>query len=201
MGDQHVRRLDVAVKGQFGMGMCGSSANLPQQFNPFAQVTVMTADIGHQIIALDPLCHHEGPPIRGDAAIDDARDIGMFQPGQNLALALKPVPGHAVRRTDKFQGSGLLKQPIIALDQIDLAHPACTELSPDLPAAEQVARFQRVWLIGGNRGGIGARMQETCLTFRRTQQAQNRSRNLVICGLSPHKGFALLGRKSQRFVK
>ncbi len=77
----------------------------------------------------DQLHDQVGHTLFGGAAIDQTRDIGMFQLGQDLPFGTKPPgdPGRVVIDTHQLDGHARMVMIVGALGLIHLAHAATAD--------------------------------------------------------------------------
>src|SRR5262245_32464436 len=77
--------------------------------------------------ALDVLHHEVRTPVGRDPAVEESRDAGMLQPGENLPLGEEPPEDLAARHD--LDGNALLELPVGALAEVDDTHPAAADLA------------------------------------------------------------------------
>ncbi len=90
VGDQNVRRLQIAMHDQKTVRILNGGAGLAEQFEAFVQSEVARRAIFVDGPRVADVLHHEiGLAVLGHAAIEQAADVGMLQVCQNLALVLE----------------------------------------------------------------------------------------------------------------
>lgn len=102
-GDEDVGRFQVAVDHQKPVRVLHRGGGLQKELHPAADAELPLHGELHEGYALNILHDEEGHPLGGLAAVQQARDIGMFEGGQDLALVAEAfehervfsgVPGH-----------------------------------------------------------------------------------------------------------
>ena len=97
--DQNVGWFEVAVDDQMGVGMLDRQQYLTEQSQAVAQsqhagITVLGDRQAAHILERQP-----GDTVVADPGVEQGRNVGMPQPGQDVALALKAAcPGRALSR-------------------------------------------------------------------------------------------------------
>jgi hypothetical protein len=123
-GDEHVGGLDVAMHDQRAVRVHDRRTHLQEQVEHGVERLARAPLVDRQ--ALDVFHDQEGAPVRRLAAVQQARDVGVLEPRQRLALAAKPFDrllvaleaGHELDRD--LLGVGVVG----AFGQPDLAHAA-----------------------------------------------------------------------------
>ena len=144
-GDQDVGRLEVAVHHQAAVGAVDRRADALEEPQPLLQAEARAAPaVLVDRHALHPLQHEERPAVGGAAAVEQAGDAGVIQPGEDLALAHEPA--HDRPRVhpalDQLERRPLQEGPLVALGEIDLAHAAAAEQPEQAPGADAGAGRQ-----------------------------------------------------------
>ena len=82
---------------------------------------------------VDVLHHEIRKALAARAAVEQARDVRMFEPGEDLTLVSKALQhGVAVHAAlDEFDGGAHRELRIVALAKKDSAHAAATQLAHD----------------------------------------------------------------------
>src|SRR5690349_16611615 len=79
-----VGRFDVAVNYQLLMGVRNCAADFGEKFEPIVDIkTALVAELSDRF-AFDMLHYEVGQPVRSRTAAVQARNVRMFQPGENL---------------------------------------------------------------------------------------------------------------------
>ena len=99
-------------------------------------------------VPVDVLDREVGLAFGGDAAVEQAGDVRVVEPGQDLPLG-EEAPVDLVRvhpALDELEGDPLLELAVGALGEIDHAHPAPCQLAHETigadPASVRGARFR-----------------------------------------------------------
>jgi hypothetical protein len=105
-------------------------------------------------LAVGKLHHQVRSPGRRGAAVEQARDVGVLQVGEDLPLAPEPLQrlGAAVAQQD-LDGRALLVMAVAALRGKHAAHAAVAHLVLQRPGAEPVAGGEFVVEPAGGGGG------------------------------------------------
>ena len=88
--DQDVRGLDVAVDHQVLMGVLHRGADLAEEVDPGVESQAVLGRSTVEGHALDVLHDQVGPAVVGGAAVEEARDAGVVEGGQDLPLGAEP---------------------------------------------------------------------------------------------------------------
>ena len=141
-GDQYVRRLDIAVHDQHGVSGRDRVRELNQQRHDFAR-----RQGAFGAILIDGFAAHEldgdpGAPVL-DVGIDQPRDRGMLQSGEQLGLAREAPPGRGIQRArDQLHRDGLL-HAVGALGPVDHPHAAGADARDQAKPSDR-GSFQRI---------------------------------------------------------
>jgi len=88
-GDQHVRRLEIAVDDPFLMRVLDRLADGDEEIQSLAGREVMLVTVAGDRHAADQVHDEVGPAGVGRASIEYAGDIGMVHQGQRLPFGLE----------------------------------------------------------------------------------------------------------------
>jgi hypothetical protein len=160
-----------------------------------------------QRLALDVLHHEVGVAVRRHAAIQQARDIGMGEGGQQLPLVTKAAHEFLAGqvRGHHFQCDGLIELSVVPPCQIDRAHAAAAQqpLRPiGTEAAPGLLRRKLAGFSSGLRLGGAAPLVELPILAVRHEQGPNlRPQRRIESGLRGEPPFAFGCRLFERGVK
>jgi hypothetical protein len=89
-GDEHVRRLDVAVNHALLVRVLDGVADADEQVEPFARgQQVLVAELRDRL-PLHQLHDEVRPAVLGRAGVEHLRNVGMVHEGERLPLRLEP---------------------------------------------------------------------------------------------------------------
>ena len=131
LGEHQVRRLQVPVRD--ALLMCGRQRTA-QGDADLEQLVLGHALLGQQLIQRAPLDPLHGQDVQVADVLDreDRDDVGMVERRQGLGLALEA--GQAFRVAGKVGGQDLEHDAALeiqVLSEVDLSHPAFSELGED----------------------------------------------------------------------
>ena len=147
-GDQDVRRLQVAVHDQVRVRVADRVAGLQEQREPLRQRRLpLQRPVGDRF-AVDVFQREVGLAVLGGAGIEQARDVGVLQPREDLPFAgeAQPQVGVGQAGAQQLQRDPALVQAVVAVGHPDLAHAAF---------AEQAFEPVRADARAGTRAGRG----------------------------------------------
>jgi hypothetical protein len=149
--------------------------------------------------------------ILGETAVQQARDVGVLEAGQDLPLAKAPaehvIGGHPA--TDQLERHPPVELPVRTLREVDRAHPSVAQLPqhairPDSLPALRSRRYARVRCTVPHRPQLcGDRGLEKAagLRVRRQQRLQSRAELRIARAGAVEAGGALPDRKLERRVQ
>ena len=114
---------------QVGVRVADRLADLQEQVQPLVEVErARVAPVGDRF-ALDVLQRQVGLVVAADAGIEQARDVRMLQPRQDLPFAGEAQAQVRIGEAgaQQFQRDAALVEPVVAARQPDLAHAAFAE--------------------------------------------------------------------------
>lgn len=137
-GDQDVRGLEVPVQDQRTMRMVDRLDHVEEQPHPRPDVEPAGPAPAVDRLAVDVLHRDPRPAIGLAAAVDDPRDAGMLEAGEEAALGLEALDRQRTAQADgeALDGGALAEAPALAHRLEDLAHAARAKDAEDPPAAE-----------------------------------------------------------------
>ena len=149
-GDHDVARLDVAVHDQAAVRVTHCVAHLEEELQPGVHREAPRVAVLVDRHALDVLHHQIGQALGGGAAVEQAGDVRVLEPRQDLALraelphalGIEPAAHH-------FDGDLLQELVVVALGEIHRAHAALAEHLHELVGAQTLERRARTG------GGLG----------------------------------------------
>ncbi|MCR6701670.1 MAG: hypothetical protein NVV68_11175 [Dokdonella sp.] len=129
--DQQVRRLEIAMHDQPRMRMRDRRADDQEQTQPRGDAESGTFAVRAQVDAVDVLERQPRPVLAVDAAVDQPRDVGMGQAGQDLPLGAEArVPVGGIPAAANQLDRDLLRELAVgAFGQPDRAHAAAADLA------------------------------------------------------------------------
>ncbi len=141
-GHEHVARLDVAMDHQVLVRVGHGVANLQHQVDTPGDRQLPLIAVIEQRRAVDQFQREPWTTIDGHAAIQQARDVRMHQPRQDLALtqeAAQDLVGiHAA--LDQLQRHWLPRQARLGFGAVDRTHAAAADALADAVASDQATR-------------------------------------------------------------
>ena len=97
VGDQHIRRFDVAVDDQMPVRVLHRAARLTEQLHARAHIERMRGAPSINTFAFDVFECKPRPAFAVHTAIEQGRDVAMFESRENPALHLESLYQHRVR--------------------------------------------------------------------------------------------------------
>ncbi len=140
--DQNVRRFDVAMDDELPVSELHRCADIAEQRDAFFDAQLALRGVAQQRFAVDIFHREIRTSIVGDAAVEQARDVRMFETRENLALAqearLHRVGIHAA--LDDFQRGALFELSVGAFGEQHDAHAAAAEFAQHAPRTDTCLR-------------------------------------------------------------
>ena len=137
-GDQNVRRLDVAMDDELAVRELHRRADIAEQRDAFFDAQLALRGVAQQRFAVDVFHREVRTSIVGDAAVEQARDVRMFETREDLPLAqetrLHRIGIHAA--LDDLQRGALLELSVGAFGEQHHAHAAAAEFAQHAPRAD-----------------------------------------------------------------
>ncbi len=90
-GDEHVRRLQVAVDDQVGVGVRDRRLDVQEQADARLDAEPLVVAVAIDVLAVDVLQHQVGLPGSRDAGVDQPRDVRVRELGQHRPFAAEPA--------------------------------------------------------------------------------------------------------------
>ncbi len=129
------------MQHQVAMRVLHRVADLQEERDALLQRGVGARAVFRERLALQVL-HHEVRAVVEHAAIQQPRDVRMLQARENLALRVEAAQHglgvHAV--LDHLDRGALLELPVVALGEVDRAHPAAADFAHHAPRAQPLRR-------------------------------------------------------------
>ncbi len=152
--DQDIRRLQVAVDDQPPVRRLDRVADREEEAQARRDRQVTPPRPLGDRRPRDPLEREPGQAVLGDAAVEQARDRGVLEGRDELALEqeTRPQLGGVDARAQDLDRGLLLEGAVRPARRVDRAHPALAEQLAELPGAEAPAR---VGSAGGGTGVVG----------------------------------------------
>ena len=98
---------------ELAVGVGDGLADLPEEVDPGVHAEPLAVGPGRDRLTLDELHRQPRAAVAACTAVEDARDAGMVQPGEDPALGLEPPEDR--RRVhpplDELERDGLLEGP------------------------------------------------------------------------------------------
>ena len=154
LGHEDVRRLEVAVDDEAPVCGAHSRADLGEEAEPVLNGEPPPVAVGRDGLALDELHREVRPPVEapalGDAAVEEAGDVGVVEAGEDLALLAEPGEhGLGVHPApDELERGALAVSAVGALGEEDVPHPTSADAADDLPRPDALAHGAAVRLAG-----------------------------------------------------
>jgi hypothetical protein len=154
VGDQDVRRLEVAVDDELRVGVRHRARDLQEQAQPLGQRQAALEAVGIDAPAVDMFQRQPRLAVGRDPGFVQARDVRVLQRGQDLALARQSLgqagaPPGAVRQLERHLAA---LQQVGPLGQPDAAHAAAAQFPDQAVGADGIAGT-----LAGQAGGVGRR--------------------------------------------
>ncbi len=184
---------------QPGVGVRHRVADLLEKHEPRIDAQPLAVGVGRDGLAAHKLRREVGAAVRGRAAVEQARDAGVLQPRERLALGPEAKPHRlAETGTDELDGGGL-RVRAGALGAPDLAHAALPHALDQAPRPGLWRRRQRRLSRETARevavGHVGGEKALYFLAQRHVGRAVGRD------GFAVQKGRAGSGREVRGAVK
>ena len=129
LGDEHVRRLEVAVDHEPAVGVLDRVADLEEQAEPGVDAEPLAVGVGRDRLALDELHRQPRLAVGGHAAPVEPGDVGVAERGERLPLDAEPprrlVPVDAP--PDQLDGHVPLELAVLPPRPVDGPHPTRPE--------------------------------------------------------------------------
>src|SRR5580698_2134804 len=202
--NQDVSRFDVPMNDQMLMGKLHGRGNLQENSQPFGNRELeMVAVLGDRP-PLDQFHRNVWDSILCCAAIEQSRDIWMFETGQNLALVLESSDDRVGILTcaDNFQRHLLAILIVGTKGAIDFTHASRPDLLHD-PISADTSSDPRVVFDGNEscsgfrKGGFAEKLRAGLLLTPK-QELNLAAERIVANALSIEIGSALMRRQFQR---
>lgn len=142
--DQNVGGLQVAMNDEMLMRVVNRGADLLNECQTRRRGELIAIAVVIDPQPFDILHGDERSSVGRVTAIEQARDVGMIEPRQDLPFGAKARSQIGMEQTtcDDFQSDLLLILIVRALGEIDGAHAAVTEQSRDFETADDLADRQ-----------------------------------------------------------
>ena len=85
-GDEHVRRLEIAMDDAVLMCVLDGAAQLSEQRQPRRQLETPRRTVAGQRLSVDVLHHQVGPSVGGLAHVEERDDVRVREPREDLPL-------------------------------------------------------------------------------------------------------------------
>ena len=130
------------------VGVAHRVADLVHELQPGLDRELVLLAVAIEVHALDQLHGEVGPPARCQAALDQPRDAGMLQLGENAPLLDEAADQSRASALDQLDGGPLLEVAVRPLGQEHGAHAALAQLAHDAPGPDAIGNLR-----GGNEVG------------------------------------------------
>ncbi len=140
-GHHHVRRFDVAMDDQVGVGAGHGIEHRQEQFDPRPWPEAAVVRVFVDPFALDVLEDEVGLADLGDPRIEQFADVGMVEPGQHGALEHEPLFGRAAdqRQVEQLDRHLTLIATVVAAGQPDRAHATLAQRRLERVVADRLS--------------------------------------------------------------
>src|SRR5689334_13214892 len=91
-------------------------------------------------LAIDELHGEVRQPVRRQAAVDEASDVGVLEQGENATLLDEATDDARIAVLNELEGDALLELPIGTLGEEDASHAAAADLANDAERADAIGR-------------------------------------------------------------
>src|SRR5262249_13830945 len=151
--NEDVRRLEIAMDDEIGMGVSDGSENIEEQPNALLDAETALVAVFIDALALHVLQNEIGLATGLDARIHEARDVRVLQAREQAALAPKPLLGRGpdVGGVQELHRPLSLEPPVATMREPHGAHAAVTERPVQRVRAQGVALETRGPLEGSRR--------------------------------------------------
>ncbi len=151
------------------MGKRHGLTDFQEQAAACAEIQAVLAAVDVQRPARQILHDQEWPSVGGDAGVQEARDVGVLEVGQNLAFLAKAVEQLLGVETaaDQLDGDLLANLIVVAHGQIHGSHAARADFANDAVGAHHDRR------LGGERGDALDGPGDFCFRAGMAQQAEH----------------------------
>ena len=138
---QEVRRLEIAMHDEIAMCRLDGARDLDDQADPLLDAELRAIAVEIDRDAFDVLEHEVGQATAIDSAIEQVRDVGMVEPGEDPALLFEAANGLGGARGARqhFERGALLEAAVGPGDEIDQPHAAAADRLHDRPGADRLA--------------------------------------------------------------
>ena len=195
--DQDIFGFDVAVDDEPLMRVRDARAHLQQQREPGVETQLTIRTIACDRYAVDILHHEVRKSGRGGATIEEASDVRVIQPREELTLLLKAFLRVEEGLRQHLERHLLRECAVAPLGQIDGAHPTFAEQANQTVGADMAAGE-----VGNERRRDRGRRQEVAGLFVFVEQTGELARDRRIFAREPcQERGPLLGRKFERLTE
>lgn len=196
-GNQNVGRLEIAVDDELAVGVIDGIAEGEEDAKASGEGQGVLVAVLVQPESFDKLHDKVRQAVLAGAAVEQARDVGVDQRGEDLAFHAEAFEGAGVKPTafDNFDGDGLVDLAVHAFGAEDGTHAATAEQRAELIGAEAFT----VWHNGALAGdGL---LEETLRAGVISQQGDDGGTNFRRDGGTFQEGGAAFRRQIQRADK
>src|SRR5690606_18439395 len=132
-GHEDVRRLQVAMDDEVAVRVLDGVANPAEQLDAPPHRNSHALAVRRDGFPVDVLHREVGTAVDVRAAVEEARDEGMFEPREDLTFAPEAREHRGIARAGPhdLQGDTLLELAVGALRLVDDAHAAAPDLADD----------------------------------------------------------------------
>ena len=211
---ENVGRLEVAVHDEIPMRVLHRGADVAEQVQPRLDGQPAIVAVAVDVLAVDVLHREPGEPVGGDAAVEQPRDSGVVEAGEDLPLVEEPLKSTSVVPSPSRQH---LERDVLAVlivrpaGEIHGSHPARSQLATNAVRPERRHRRVRVLTVerrvtehrvveeGRGECRRGA-VERRCLFSAVDQGLQLGSHGGMIGETAPHERALLLRLELEREV-
>src|SRR5262249_32977634 len=129
--DENIRRLEIAMNDEMLMRVADGVAHVLEEREPVVERERSPVAVPGDRHAVDELHRKVGKPARGDATVDQPRDVRMLEQGEDPPLLEKAANEPGGRMPDQLERDALVEETIVALAEEHLAHAALADTSDD----------------------------------------------------------------------
>src|SRR5262249_34896608 len=140
LADEDVPRLDVPVYDEVAVRVGDRRADLAEKRDLLGDRDARAPGVVHEVLPFDVLHDEGGAPVLSRAAVQEARDVGVLEPGEDLPLVAETPDDRSAAEAGGYDlERGLLAElPARADGEIDRPHAPLADLADDPPRAHDV---------------------------------------------------------------
>ena len=144
--DERVRRFQIAVNDEVLVGVLHGVADEGEEIEPRVDVECTRVAVARDRLAGHVLHREERPAVRRHAAVEQAGDVRMMQPREDLPFPQEPLANliAGVSAADQLERDLLLELAVRPVGQEHMAHAPAADFSDDAVRPDAIARLRLV---------------------------------------------------------